>query len=141
MKKFIEEFKEFALQGDVMSMAVGIIIGAAFQSIVSSLTDNLISPLIGIFTRESALADLSVTLFNTQLKYGAFIMAIINFLITALIVFLLVKGMNKLVKSNQEESKEAETETCPYCLTEIPAHAIRCPHCTTQLRKIGHHAE
>lgn len=134
MKKFLAEFKAFALQGNVMSLAVGVIIGAAFQSIIKSLTDNLISPLIAIFTRDTGLADLSITLFNSQFKYGAFIMSVINFLITALIVFIIVKIMNRLTKAKDDEDKETE-KTCPFCHTEIPVEAIRCPHCTSDLRR------
>lgn len=134
MKKFFKEFKEFALQGNVMNLAVGVIIGAAFQGLVSSFTTNLISPLIGLFTKGN-LNHLQFEALGATFTYGAFITDIINFLITAFIVFLLVKGMNKLTSLGKktEPEKAPETKKCPYCYTDIPVQATRCPNCTAEL--------
>lgn len=133
MKNFLKEFKEFALRGNVMNLAVGVIIGAAFQGIVTSLTTNIISPIIGIFTKQN-FDHLTAEFWGVTLKYGAFITSIINFLITALIVFLMVRGMNRLaVMGNKKEEGPAKTKICPYCKIEIDVQATRCPHCTSQL--------
>lgn len=141
MKKFMQEFKDFALRGNVMDLAVGVIIGAAFQGVVTALTDNIISPIIGLFT--GANFDALVLTIPTwrgeiTLKYGAFITALINFIIMALVIFLLVRGMNRLAslgkKPKADEPAADPTEmTCPYCLTAIPFGATRCPHCTAVL--------
>lgn len=137
MKKFLEEFKAFALRGNVIDLAVGVIIGAAFQAIVKSLTDDIISPLLGLFAKTD-FSYLSFFIGEVEVRYGAFITAIINFIIMALMIFLLVKSMNRLASIGQkhEEAPKAPTaKTCPYCCTEIPIEAIRCPHCTSELEK------
>ena len=133
MKKFLKEFKAFALKGNVMNLAVGVIIGSAFQGIVTSLTENILSPIIGLFTRQN-FDTLQFDFFGVTLKYGAFITAIINFIIMAFVVFLLVKGVNKLLSfgEKKEEVKPTEKE-CPYCKTKININASRCPHCTSEL--------
>lgn len=135
MKKFLQEFKDFALRGNVMDLAVGVIVGAAFQSVVSSLTDNILSPIIGLFTRQN-FDELALEVFGVTLKYGAFITSVINFLIMAFVIFLLVRGMNRLAALGKKEQpkEEPKTKTCPYCCTDIPAKATRCPNCTTQLQ-------
>ncbi len=136
MKKFIDEFKKFISKGNVMDMAVGIIIGGAFTSIVSSLVDDIINPLLGLFggTNFDNLAW-NIT-GDVTLNYGKFITAVVNFLIMALIVFLIVKGMNaatsKLHKKDDEPTAPAK-KICPYCKSEIAADATRCPHCTSML--------
>lgn len=134
MKKFLQEFKDFAMKGNVMNLAVGVIIGAAFQSVVASLTENILSPIIGLFFKGGF--DLS-QLEAAGIKYGAFLTSVINFIIMALVVFLLVKGMNALssVGKKKEEAAEAEptTKTCPFCQSEISLKATRCPACTSQL--------
>ena len=134
MKSFISEFKEFALRGNVMDMAVGIIIGAAFTAIVTSLVDDIISPLIGLLVKVD-FNNLVATVFNVDIKYGAFIMAVINFLIVALVLFCIIKAMNKAMSLSKEEEAEEEptTKECPFCLQEIPIKATRCPHCTSEL--------
>ena len=138
MKKFLKEFKAFALKGNVMNLAVGVIIGSAFQGIVTSLTENILSPIIGLFTRQN-FDSLQVNIFGVTLKYGAFITAVINFIIMAFVVFLLVKGMNKILsfdeKKDKVEAKPTEKE-CPYCKTKININATRCPHCTSELEVI-----
>lgn len=136
MKKFLQEFKNFALRGNVMDLAVGVIIGAAFQAIVKSLTEDIISPVLGLFTGKN-FSELAVNAFGATIRYGAFITAVINFVIMALLVFLLVKGMNRLAtlgRRRQEEPAAApKTKACPYCRSEIDIAATRCPHCTSQL--------
>ena len=134
MKKFFQEFREFALRGSVMDLAVGVIMGAAFQAVVTSLTTNILSPLIGILLGGIDLSHLSVTVRDVPIQYGAFITAIISFLITAFVVFLLVKGMNKLAAKNKKEMAPV-TKSCPFCCTDIPLNAVRCPHCTAEIPK------
>jgi len=136
MKKFIEEFKAFIARGNVMDMAVGIIIGGAFTSIVTSLVEDIINPLLGLFGGMN-FDRLHVNLLGeVTLNYGKFITAVVNFLIMAFIVFLLMKAVNgmgdKLMKKEEEESAPA-TKTCPFCKSEIAIDAIRCPHCTSGL--------
>ena len=134
MKKFFNEFKEFAMRGNIMDMAVGIIIGAAFTAIVTSLVNDIISPIIGIFATED-FSDLVWTVAAVDIKYGAFIMAIINFLLVAFALFLVIKAMNKAASLTKEPEEEAAptTKECPFCKTEIHIEATRCPHCTSQL--------
>lgn len=109
MKKFLEEFKTFALKGNVMDMAVGVIIGAAFQAIVSSLVSDIISPLLGSFAGMN-FDSLSVSINGATLAYGKFITAVINFLIMALVLFMIVKAINKISSMFHEEKIEEESE-------------------------------
>ena len=134
MKKFFDEFRAFALRGNVMNLAVGVIIGAGFQGIVTSLTDNILSPIIGLFAGANFDA-LQFEFFGVILKYGAFITTVINFIIMAFIVFLMVKGMNKLNElSSEPETKESPpARKCRFCMTEIDISATRCPACTSNL--------
>ena len=137
MKKFLNEFKEFIMRGNVLDSAVAVLVGAAFQSIVTSLTDNIISPVIGLFTRMN-FDQLSVQIPYTDviIKYGAFITSVINFLIMALIIFLIVKVINKIMtfgRKKEEQTQEETTKECPYCKSEISIGATRCPHCTSKL--------
>ena len=153
MKKFFGEFKTFIMRGNVMDLAVGVIIGGAFQAIVTALINDLIMPFIGLITGginfneqfiilrlpegvEAAqvtyanAAELGVSIWG----YGAFITAVINFLIMALVVFLIVKAINKAseIGKKKEEEKEEEptTKTCPHCFEEVNIKATKCPHCT-----------
>jgi large conductance mechanosensitive channel len=153
MKKFANEFKTFIMRGNVMDLAVGVIIGGAFQAIVTAFINDMIMPFIGLLTgginfNEQFLilrlpegvdaatvtyanaSELGVTIWG----YGAFITAVINFLIMALVVFLLVKGINKLAEAGKkkEEPKEEEptTKKCPHCCEEVNINATKCPHCT-----------
>lgn len=137
MKNLLKEFKEFALRGNVMELAVAVIMGAAFQGIISSLTGDIISPVLGLFGGVD-FSNLAINIGDASIRYGAFITAIINFIIMAFVIFLMVKGMNKLAglrKIKDSEEEEEKTKTCPYCYTEIPEKAVRCPHCTTVLVK------
>ena len=147
-KKFMTEFKEFALKGNVMDMAIGVIIGAAFGNIVSSLTENIINPLISVVTGGAKKDENGVmqvvggqfTINGVSFNYGALISAIINFLVIALVLFLMLKAVNgavskaaALAKKNEEEAAAPTTKPCPYCKTEINIEAVRCPNCTTIL--------
>ncbi len=135
----IKEFKEFITRGNAMSMAVGVIIGGAFTAIVTSLNEDIITPILGIFGGVDFSA-LSVKLGSGEnapvLGYGNFITAVINFLITALVIFLIVKALNTMSEKmkKQEEAAPATTKTCPYCQSEIPIKATRCPQCTSELK-------
>lgn len=131
--KIVQEFKEFVNRGNVMDLAVAVIIGGAFTGIVTSLTDNIINPLITLIFGGGSIEGLVIP--GTSIDIGAFISAIINFLIIAIVVFFLVKGINaiqnaghKLRNKNGQEVKEMPP-TCPYCLEEVKEGAIRCPHC------------
>ena len=152
----LKEFKEFALKGNIMDMAVGVVIGGAFQKIVNSLVNDIIMPAISVLTGNVDFSDMVWTVGNASIKYGNFITTIVDFLIIAFSIFLAVKYINKLNKIKElgdlavskidkkgrlkkhkeevvEEPKEPETKTCPYCLTDVKYHATRCPHCTSEL--------
>ena len=145
MKKFLEEFKAFALRGNVMDMAIGVIIGGAFTSIVTSLTDNLINPILGAAgSTDLSAFVLKIGLFGgtdssgcvlnlggVELRYSAFITSIINFLIMAFVLFCLLKAVNKLTALGKKPEAPAEptTKVCPFCCSEIPIKAVKCAHC------------
>lgn len=154
MKKFFSEFKEFVMRGNVIDLAVAVIIGGAFQAIVNSLINDLIMPFIGLITGgvnfadqfiilklPEGVAESQVTAANAAelgasvWAYGSFITAVINFLIMAFIIFLLVKAINKLsnLKKKEEVEEEPTTKKCPFCCSEIAIEATRCPHCTSEL--------
>lgn len=134
MKKLLNEFKTFALRGNVMDLAVGVIIGAAFQAIINSLVNDVISPLIGLVA-STDLSYLVATINGVEIRYGAFLTAVINFLIMAVVIFFLVKGMNALAKIGKKEEAPAAptTKVCPYCKSSIAIDATRCPHCTSEV--------
>lgn len=135
MKSFMKEFKEFAMQGNVMDMAVGIIIGGALTAIVTSLVEDILNPIIGLFVGDN-FANLTAEFAGVSLGYGKFIMAVINFIIVALVIFCIIKAMNKtrsLVKPEEEEEEAPTTKECPFCKSEIAIEATRCPNCTSQL--------
>ena len=131
--KMLDEFKEFINRGNVMDMAVGVIVGGAFTAIVTALTSNIINPLITLITGGGIDTAGALVIPGTSIDFGAFISAIINFLIVAFIVFLLVKAVNNMqnLGKKKEETEEDETEppTCPFCLEEVKEGATRCPHC------------
>lgn len=154
MKKFITELKEFISKGNAFDLAVGVIIGGAFGKIINSLVADVIMPPIGMLLGKVDFNNLYVLLNKAAvsvpkgtpltvaqeqgavvLAYGSFLMTIINFLIIAFFIFLLVKGINKLRDMNKKKEVPAEPtiKTCPFCKTEIPLEATRCPHCTSQL--------
>ncbi|MBQ9065396.1 MAG: large conductance mechanosensitive channel protein MscL [Blautia sp.] len=136
----VKEFKEFIMRGNVMDMAVGVIIGGAFTAIVTSLNEDIITPILGIFGGTD-FSNLTLKLGSGEnapvFAYGNFITAVINFLITALVLFLLLKAVNTATsKLKKPEAPAAPvTKICPYCKSEIPKDATRCPHCTSELRK------
>ena len=143
MKKFLDEFKKFALRGNVVDMAVGVIMGAAFGKIVSSLVNDLLMPVLTLLTGGIDISNQFIALDGVQydtlalaqeagaatLNYGVFIQTVIDFLLIALCIFLLVKGINRL----HANKPAAPKPTCPYCLEEIKPGATRCPHCAAAL--------
>ena len=139
MKKFMEEFKAFIARGNVMDMAVGIIIGGAFTGVVTSLVEDIINPVLGVFGGVNFDSFHLKLAGEATLNYGHFISTIINFLIMALVVFSIVKTMNRMSqlmqKKEEEEAKkeEAKTKSCPFCKSEIAIDATRCAHCTSVL--------
>lgn len=142
MKGFFEDFKKFIMRGNVLDMAVGVIIGGAFTAIVTSLNTDIITPILGIFggTDFSMLTvKLGVGENSPVLAYGNFITACINFLITAFVVFCLIKivssAVSKTKKKDADVIVEPDTKECPYCLSNIPIKAVRCPNCTSELKE------
>ena len=151
-----KEFKEFAMRGNVMDLAIGIIIGAAFQKIVNSLVNDIITPAISLLTGKVDFTNLKLTVGTVSINYGTFITNIINFIIIAFSVFLLVKYINKLHKTLDEiptfeidkenkklvrkkkhvEEEAPTTKTCPFCYSEININATRCPNCTSKLEEV-----
>ena len=150
-KGFIAEFKKFIMRGNVIDLAVGVIVGGAFQAIVKSLVDDLVMPVISLATKGLDFSKLFVALDGQEyatieaaqeagaavLSYGNFISAVINFLIMAFVVFCLVKAINSVAdkaKKKEEEAPSAPTtKECPFCKSEIAIEATRCPHCTSEL--------
>ncbi|MFH1021476.1 MAG: large-conductance mechanosensitive channel protein MscL [Pseudomonadota bacterium] len=138
----LKEFKEFAMRGNVVDMAVGIIIGSAFGKIVSSLVQDVIMPPIGLIMGNVDFSNLALTLrAKTEtaeaitLKYGVFINTILDFTIVAFAIFMLIKQINRL-KKTEAVAPEPATKECPQCCSSIPAKAMRCPHCTSELQAV-----
>jgi large conductance mechanosensitive channel len=147
----LNEFKKFALRGNVLDMAVGIIIGVAFGAIVSSLVADVMMPPIGLLLGKVDFSNLFIVLKDgatagpyaslaeaqkagaVSVNYGIFVNAVVKFVITAFAVFLLVRGINKLRQKEEAAPPPPTTKECPYCLSAIPVKATRCPHCTSQL--------
>lgn len=136
MKKFCEEFKKFISRGNVIDMAVGIIIGGAFTGIVSSLVEDIINPLIGLFGGMN-FDRYSITLLGeATLNYGKFLTAVMNFVIMAFVVFLLVSMINKTAEKMKPKKEDAPmTKKCPFCKSDIHLEATRCPHCTSVIEE------
>lgn len=146
MKKFFQDFKAFAIQGNVLNLAVGVMIGGAFSKIVSSLVNDLFMPLIGLIIGQVDFTNMFISLkggsYNTladavaagepTLNYGLFLTNVIDFILLALCVFLFVRLFTKLMPPKPEPKKEA-TRVCPYCFTTISAKATRCPDCTSEV--------
>lgn len=127
MKKFLEEFKAFALKGNVMDMAVGVIIGGAFSGIVTSLTDNFINPILQFIT-----AGARYSLYDIGSFASNFLSSVVNFIIMAFILFCILKAINKAMDIGKKKEEEAPTtKTCPFCKSEIPIDAVKCAHCTS----------
>ena len=130
MKKFLQEFRDFALRGNVMDMAVGVIIGAAFSDIVTSLTDNFINPILKMMTQGARYTLTDVGGFASN-----FLSSVVNFIIMAFILFCLMRVVNKAVSfgKKKEEPAAPTTKECPYCLSQIPVGAKKCSHCTSDV--------
>jgi large conductance mechanosensitive channel len=127
----LKEFREFAMRGNVMDLAVGVIIGAAFGKIITSLVEDVLMPVVGLFTGGIDFSERAIPLGgDAALRWGAFVQNIIDFLLVAFIVFLIVRAMNRL---KREEPTTPTTKECPHCFTTIPLKAARCPNCTSQL--------
>lgn len=136
----LQEFKTFAVKGNMVEMAVGIIIGAAFTGIVKSLVDDLIMPPLGFITGGLDFSEYALTLEPAvegrdaiQLKWGRFVTLLINFLIVAFAVFMLVRAINRLRRQEQEKPVSPTEKNCPFCHTSIAIKATRCPACTSEL--------
>lgn len=146
MKKLLKEFKDFALKGNMLDMAVGVIIGGAFNSLVKSLVENVIMPALSILTGKIDFSNMFIAL-NGQtyatlaaakeetsvIAYGQFITEVINFVIMAFVVFLVIRELNKLHKKNEAPAPAPHEKTCPFCKSKIDLDATRCPHCTSEL--------
>lgn len=129
MKKFLREFRDFALRGNVMDMAVGVIVGAAFSDIVTSLTDNFINPVLKMITQ-----GMRYTLTDVGGFASNFLSSIVNFVIMAFILFCLMRVVNKAVNLGKKKEESAPTtKDCPYCFSKIPVKATKCPHCTSEV--------
>ncbi len=135
IKSFFNEFKKFAMRGNVMDMAVGIIIGAAFGKIVDSMVKDIMMPPIGLLLGKVDFSDLKWKIADdVSINYGIFLNNVISFIIVAFAVFVLIKAVNKLQeKMIKEEAAVPTTKKCPYCCEKIPLAAIKCPHCTSDL--------
>ncbi len=137
MRSLGEEFKDFILRGNVVSLAVAVIIGAAFTNIVTAMTDFIIMPIIAAFGGQPDFSSIGFEINNSYFGVGSLINAIINFLIVAAVVFfVVVKPMNALLDRNKT-TEDPTTRECPYCLSEIPIAASRCAHCTSELGAAG----
>ena len=144
----LEEFKKFIMRGSVIDLAVGVIIGGAFGKIVSSLVEDIIMPPIGMLLGNVNFANLFISLTGTEfatlaeaqaagaptLNYGLFIKNIIDFILLALVIFFMIRAINRL--SKKEEAKAPETRECPHCLSQIPLKASRCPACTSEVTPV-----
>ena len=143
----LKEFREFAMRGNVVDMAVGIIIGAAFGKIVSSLVKDIIMPPIGLLMGNVDFTNLFVNLSDKEfasladaqkagaatVNYGVFINTVLDFIIVAFAIFIVIRGMNRLKRKEEEAPAEPTTKECPHCLSTIPIKAIRCAHCTSEV--------
>lgn len=140
-KGFFNEFKKFLTESDAVSLAVGVIIGAAMKDLVTSLVDNIFNPIIGLAVGKVDFSSLQIKIGDATIRYGAFITSLINFVLMAFVVFLIVKTINglkdkfKSLPFAKEEEEEAAptTKVCPFCQSEINIEATRCPHCTSKL--------
>ena len=128
----LSEFRKFAMQGNVMDLAIGVIIGGAFGKIIASLVGDILMPLIGLALGGVDFSSLAFTLGEASIKYGLFVQAIVDFVIVAFVIFMLVRAMNRMKKP--EPAAAPTTRDCPYCLTAIPLKATRCPNCTSELK-------
>lgn len=140
MKKLLNEFKDFAVKGNVVDLAVAVIMGGAFGKIVTSLVNDIIMPPIGLLLGGVDFTEFVIMLKAAEgdvpavtINYGNFINIVLTFIIVALAMFLIIKGLNSLKKKEEEAPAEPTTKECPHCCTEIPIKATRCPNCTSKL--------
>src|SRR5215207_4214126 len=126
----LKEFKEFAIRGNVMDLAVAVIIGGAFGKIITSLVNDVLMPLVGLVLGGVNFSELTLTIGNAVIAWGAFLQSVVDFVIIAFVVFLLVRALNRL---KRQEPTTPTTKECPHCFTTIPLKAARCPNCTSQL--------
>jgi large conductance mechanosensitive channel len=129
--EMLKEFREFAIRGNVMDLAVAVIIGGAFGKIVTSLVNDLLMPLIGLLLGGINFSDQAIMVGGAVVKWGAFVQSIIDFIIIAFVIFLLVRAMNRL---KRQEPTTPTTKECQYCFSTIPLKAVRCPNCTSELK-------
>ena len=129
--KVLKEFREFAVRGNVVDLAIAVIIGGAFGKIVSSLVDNIIMPLVGLLIGGVDFKNLAFTVGNAKVEYGLFLQNVVDFIIIAFVIFLMVRAINSTKKPAPVAAPT--TKECPHCFTTIPLKATRCPNCTSQL--------
>jgi len=127
----LKEFREFAMRGNVMDLAIAVIIGGAFGKIITSLVNDVLMPLIGVVLGGVNFSELAFTVRGAVVKWGAFVQSIMDFIIVAFVIFMLVRTMNRFKKP--EPVAAPLTKDCPHCFTAIPIKATRCPNCTSQL--------
>lgn len=141
MKTWIKEFKEFISRGNVMDMAIGVIIGGAFTAIVNSLVNDLLMPILSLLTDGFDFSSLCIALGEGEnaatINYGSFISAVINFLLIALVIFVSIKTINQVFRKKKEEAPAPTTKECPFCKEKIALEAVRCPHCTSMIEESG----
>jgi large conductance mechanosensitive channel len=135
----LSEFKQFILRGNVIDLAVAVVIGAAFGAIVTSLVENIITPLIGALGGQPDFSGLSFELNNSEIRYGAFLNALISFLIIAAVIFFaVIKPMNAIMtRMRTEPTPDPMTGKCPFCLSEVQIGATRCPFCTQEITAVA----
>jgi len=137
-KGIFKEFKEFAIKGNAIDLAIGVVIGAAFNGVIQSLVKDIINPILGIFVGGIDFSDKVFIIRDATIKYGVFLTSLISFLIIAWVVFIVVKQLNKLSRKEElpkEESKkeDKQSKNCPFCYSEISIKASKCPNCTSSL--------
>ncbi len=144
----LQEFKEFAMRGNVLDMAIGIIIGAAFGKIITSFVNDILMPPIGLLLGEVDFSNLFINLSGqpyaalaeaqaagaATINYGVFLNTVLDFIIVAFVIFLLIRQVNRMKREPEAPPAEPTTKKCPYCLSTIPLKATRCPHCTSELK-------
>jgi large conductance mechanosensitive channel len=128
----LKEFRDFVMRGNVLDLAIAVILGAAFGAIITSLVNDILMPLIGILMGGVDFSSLTYTVGNAVVAYGKFIQAVINFLIIAFVLFLIIRSFNRF-KKKEPAPAVPTTKECPHCFTAIPMKATRCPNCTSQL--------
>lgn len=129
----LKEFKEFAMRGNVIDLAVGVIIGASFGTIVTSFVNDIVMPLIGLLTGGIDFKSKMFVVGDAKVAYGNFLQNVLNFVLVALVIFIFVKAMNRMQRPAQESETASKMKDCPFCLSSIPALATKCPNCTSEV--------